>query len=320
MKLFNKLIVCIFYCLSILVFLLSIASYLGTRFRWLEITANFKLQYLLISFCLLFFWLLTRHYSWLVVSLLCSCLNLYFIVPWYFEIEQPVIDTNYESLRVIAFNVLHQNQRYSDVTRFVKNRRADIAIFLEATPPWDTELLALKKQFPYHFSAKKVQMEIYSKFPLQKTEIELYGTYRGFVISRVTLNKVNFTLIAAHAYPQVYFGLEGWRTRNRQIAAIKNISDKTKQPIILAGDLNVTMWSPQYEIAIAESRLRNARQGFGILPTQSSYMPQIPWLSIPLDHFLVSQDIIVTNTETGKDLGSDHLPILLDALIPSQKD
>ncbi len=89
-----------------------------------------------------------------------------------------------------------------------------------------------------------------------------------------------------------------------------------EQPIILAGDFNVTMWSSQYKAMIANSGLHNTRQGFGILPTQSSYFPQFSWLSIPLDHFLVSRDIVVENMKTGKPIGSDHLPIIADFLIP----
>ena len=91
---------------------------------------------------------------------------------------------------------------------------------------------------------------------------------------------------------------------------------KIDKPVIVAGDFNVTMWSSQYRKMIANSGLHNTRQGFGILPTQSSYFLDIPWLAIPLDHFLVSRDIIVENMTTGKNVGSDHLPIIVDVLIP----
>ncbi|VEP14457.1 Endonuclease/exonuclease/phosphatase [Hyella patelloides LEGE 07179] len=319
MKLFNRLIIYFFGLFSIVTFFLSIAGYLGDWNRYLEVTANFKLQYLLLSFCTFFFWLLTCRYYWLCLSLICLILNLAIIAPWYFEVQQQVIDTNYEPLRVLAFNVLHQNERYNDAIKFTQDRKVDIAIFLEATPPWDAKLLALQETFPYHFSAKKLQIEIYSKFPLKDTEIQLYGTYRGLVISQVTVGKSDFVFVATHAYPQFYYGQEGWQIRNEQLEkGIGNQLGKLDKPVIIAGDINITMWSPQYKSMIANSNLKNARQGFGILPTQSIYFPQTSWLAIPLDHFLVSQEVLVTNMETGKNIGSDHLPILLDVLIPNQ--
>ena len=334
MKLLNRLIVYFFSLLSVLLTIFSLAGNFGNWHRFLEITANFKLQYLLLSFCIFFFWLLTRRYYWLCLSLVCIVINAAVIIPWYVSPQQTVIDTEYESLRVLAFNVLHQNKRYGDAINLVKNRQTrafpcafrrrgvarqvDLATFLEATPPWDTELLALKKILPYHFSAPKLQIEIYSKYPLKNTKIKLYGTYRGLVISELNVGKSDLIFVATHAYPQVYFGNQGWRIRNAQLeSGIPNELGKLNKPVIVGGDLNVTMWSPQYKSMITKSGLKNARQGFGILPTQSTYFPDIPWLAIPLDHFLVSQDILVDNFETGENIGSDHLPILIDVLIPS---
>lgn len=320
MKLFNRLIIYIFALLSILIALFSLVGYFGNWHRYLEFTNNFKLQYLLLSCCTLFFWLLTRRSYWLLTSLVCVLINLAVIVPWYYPTQQPVIHTEYESLRVLAFNVLHQNNRYDDAIKLVQNQNVDIAVFLEATPPWNTKLLALNKILPHHFSAKKLQIEIYCKFPLEDTEIQLYGTYRGLVVSQLTVGKSDLIFVASHTYPQLYYGHQGWKIRNEQLKqGIGNQLGKLDKPVIIAGDLNVTMWSPQYKSMIANSGLQNARQGFGILPTQSNYFPQIPWLAIPLDHFLVSQNILVTNMETGRNIGSDHLPIMMDILVPNKR-
>lgn len=320
MKILKKIVILLFSLLSIFIFAASIAGYLGNYNRYLEITNNFKLQYLILSFCILFFWLFIRNYYWLLLSSLCVTLNLAAIIPWYLPIQQQVIDTQYEALRVLAFNVLHQNTRYDDAINLVTNRQVDIAVFLEATPPWDTKLTALQKILPYHFSAEKLQIEIYSKYPLDNTKVQLYGTYRGLVLSQLTVGKSNLIFVATHAYPQVYFGREGWQIRNQQLnKGIGEQLGKLKQPVIVAGDLNVTMWSPQYKSMIADSGLRNARRGFGILPTQSIYFPQIPWLAIPLDHFLVTNDILVNNMETSRNIGSDHLAIIMDVLIPLEE-
>jgi len=318
MKLLHKLNIYFFSLLSILIFLCSFAGYLDQWHRYLEFTNNFKLQYLLLSFCTLFFWLLSRKYSWLFLSAICVAINLSFIIPWYLPTQQQVQNIPYESLRVLSFNVLHyHNDRYDDAIELVEKSQADIAVFQEAVEPWDEELLKLKKIFPYHVSTPKLQIEIYSKYPLQNTEVQLYGTYRGLVISQISVNKTDFVFIAAHTYPQLYYGHEGWQIRNEQLEeGMGTQLAKIEQSIIVAGDFNVTMWSSQYKAMISNSGLHNTRQGFGILPTQSSYFPQFSWLSIPLDYFLVSKNIVVENMETGRHVGSDHLPIIVDVLIP----
>jgi endonuclease/exonuclease/phosphatase family metal-dependent hydrolase len=39
-------------------------------------------------------------------------------------------------------------------------------------------------------------------------------------------------------------------------------------------------------------------------------------LMIPIDHCLVSSDIRVITLRTGRNIGSDHLPIIVDMVIP----
>ena len=316
--LFYRLSIYIFSVLSILIFLCSLAGYLDHWNFYLEYTANFKLQYLLFSFFTLIFWLLVRNYYWLFFSSIFVAINFSLIIPWYFPAQKQFQNIPYESLRILSFNVLHyHNERYDDAIKLVKNKNVDIAVFLEATEPWDKKLLNLKKELPYHLSTPKLQIEIYSKYPLEDTKVKLYGTYRGLVISQISLNKSNFVFVATHAYPQSYYGNEGWQIRNAQLEQGIGIQlGKIDKPVIVAGDLNVTMWSSQYKSMIANSGLKNTRQGFGVLPTQSRYFLHIPCLAIPLDHFLVSKNIVVKNMETGKPIGSDHLPIIVDLLIP----
>lgn len=76
------------------------------------------------------------------------------------------------------------------------------------------------------------------------------------------------------------------------------------------------MWSPFYHSLIKRSGLQNARQGFGILPTNSGIVPQFAALSAPIDHCFISPDIQVKKFRLSKAIGSDHLPIVAELLIP----
>jgi endonuclease/exonuclease/phosphatase family metal-dependent hydrolase len=100
-------------------------------------------------------------------------------------------------------------------------------------------------------------------------------------------------------------------------------------PVVIAGDLNITMWSPYYKRFISKTGLRNARQGFGILPSwpvkttyphYSKIPPFMSWLiSIPIDHCLISPELKVSKIRTGANVNSDHLPLIIDLVIPKEK-
>jgi endonuclease/exonuclease/phosphatase (EEP) superfamily protein YafD len=311
--------------LSILTLSLSLAGYLGKVNMYCEFVSGYKLQLLLIALGCLIYFLLVLNKFWIVLSLFCVLLNLGEILPWYFN--QPKI-TNVEQqypLKVFSYNVLWSNQQYAKAVSLVNQEQPDIAVFLEAVPNWQEKLTALASNYPYHISTPKLEIEIYSKLPLNNPEIKLYGTYRGLVIADLKISdreaylKGNRSIkfVATHAYPQLYYGFAGWQIRNQQLeTGIGKYAQTLEQPLIIIGDLNVSMWSPFYHSLIKLSGLHNARQGFGVLPTNSGIAPQFAALSAPIDHCLVSSDIQVKSFRLGKAIGSDHLPIIAELLIP----
>ena len=308
-----------FLALSILATALSLAGYLGRLNLYLEFASGYKLQFLVLGLCSLFYFGLTRKKIGMIISLFCVLLNLAEILPWY--VSKPTITNieSYEPLKVVSYNVLWNNKQYGKAIALIETEQPDIAIFQEAQERWHKALTPLKTDYPHHISASKLEIEVYSKLPLTNIKIELYGTYRGLVICDLQIGNNNLKFIATHAYPQLYYGREGWEIRNRHLEiGIGEYVKNLEKPVIIAGDLNVSMWSPFYRSLINKSGLHNARQGFGILPSQSVIAPQFAILSAPIDHCLVSPEIKVNNFKTGQDIGSDHLPIIADLLVPSK--
>ena len=121
------------------------------------------------------------------------------------------------------------------------------------------------------------------------------------------VNGKKFRLLGTHPAPPVNKELLDFR--NDQIQEIGDFKVKQSVPVILAGDLNITMWSSYYQKFIEDTGLKNARKGFGILP---SWPTMLSVMMIPLDHFLYSPEFKVIDIRTAGSIGSDHLPVIAE--------
>ena len=103
-------------------------------------------------------------------------------------------------------------------------------------------------------------------------------------------------------------GGQFYSDRNEQLAFIAELFEGREGTQVLVGDLNASMWDINYRALEDETGLRNARTGFGIVPTWPTFMP---FAMIPIDHILVSDDVSVVELRSGPRIGSDHLPLIV---------
>jgi endonuclease/exonuclease/phosphatase (EEP) superfamily protein YafD len=291
--------------------LFSIVGYLGKLNIFFELSSHFKLQYVLVGFStFIFFALLRSKNRWLLVSAFCIIINLAEIVPWYFPAPAWAGATPGQNLRVLHSNVLTSNRRYSDVISLVKAEQPDIAVFVEVSTSWAKELSVLSEMFPYYSQqqeSEKFGSAIYSKLPLENASVKAFSKRRKSLLADVKFQGKIISLILVH--PTVPIKQQSFIERNKQLAAIGEYAAQVKNPLIVVGDFNTTMWSPFYTNMVKTAKLRNARSGFGILPTWPTFLPLA---YIPIDHFLVSKEICVLKIRTGRNVGSDHLPLITD--------
>ncbi|MEG4530257.1 endonuclease/exonuclease/phosphatase family protein [Microcoleus sp. D2_18a_D3] len=293
---------------------LSIVGYLGEFNIFFELSSHFKLQYLVVGFSTFIFFALVRSKKiWLLVSAFCIIINLAEILPWYFPAPAVAGATPGHNLRILHSNVLRANRRYSEVISLVKAEQPDLAVFVEVNSTWAKQLSVLSEIFPYSSTQQESERfgsAIYSKLPLENSSVKAFSNQRKSLAADVKFQGKIITLILAH--PTVPIKQESFINRNKQLAAIGEYAAQVKNPLIVVGDLNTTMWSPFYKNMVKTGNLRNARSGFGILPTWPTFMPLA---YIPIDHFLVSKEIGVLKIRTGRNVGSDHLPLITDLVI-----
>jgi endonuclease/exonuclease/phosphatase (EEP) superfamily protein YafD len=93
----------------------------------------------------------------------------------------------------------------------------------------------------------------------------------------------------------------------------------TNQKILL-GDFNDTIWSYHHARMLEQTKLVNVRtraKSF-IVPSWPTWMMLKP-LMIPIDQCLISPNIWVSSVKTGRDIGSDHLPLEVKLLFAPKK-
>jgi endonuclease/exonuclease/phosphatase (EEP) superfamily protein YafD len=290
---------------------------MGDVHQGFELTSHFKLQYLLVAFaCLLVF--VTLHAWWSALLACFTCvLNLVMVLPWYIPQPQASLTQPYDPVKILFANVESANKNFSDFISFVVEENPHVLIIQEATESWIDRLRVLQERFPYEKALPRpwgVGIALYSRIPVERFDVIALGSERvPGLLARLTGGGGALSVVTVHPRPP--HRRHDFRERNIQLREAAAVVQSLPAPKILVGDLNTSLWSPYYARLIRQTGLYNARKGFGLRPTWPAFMP---WrvLMIPIDHCLVSPDIGVLNMRTGRNIGSDHLPIVVDIVIP----
>ncbi len=220
------------------------------------------------------------------------------------------------SLRLLLANVHYSNQDHERVLRLVSETRPDVFIAQEVNARWMDALQALAAAYP-HVCARPRQgafgVVAFSRLPLDEAAVTYEGSEdRPTLVLRLTVDGSPLSIVATH--PLNPLDPRWFPKRNEQLTAVGDLVAGLPGPAILIGDLNTTMWSPWYGRLEAAAGLRNARSRMGLLPSWPSALPAM--LRIPIDQCLVSEGVTVRDVRLGPAIGSDHLPLVVDVVLP----
>jgi endonuclease/exonuclease/phosphatase (EEP) superfamily protein YafD len=301
----------------IAVFLCSMAGFIGRVHHYVELTSHFKLQYLIVALSGLVVFVVLHAWWSAILAFVTVCINLAVLLPWYVPQPQIPLGRPHSLVRLLFANVESSNQNFSDFIGLAREENPDVLIIQEATVPWVEHLKVLEERFPYAKVLPRpggLGLALYSSLPVERFDVMALGRERvPGILARLPLRGGMLSIATVHPRPPLrrhYF-----RHRNEQLHDAASVVQALPAPKILVGDFNTSLWSPYYAQLIRQTDLHDARQGFGLLPTWPAFM-RLPLLMIPIDHCLVSPDISVIKMRTGRNIGSDHLPLIVDMVIP----
>jgi len=296
--------------------LFTVLSVFASLFLLGELLVHFKVFYLLGAAASAGAFALGRRWRWLVFAAVLVAIHLPGVVVWYLPAPDTPAGLVESNLRIVTANLLKSNLKHDLFLEFIADADPDIIFIQEIDDAWAVSLRALEEAYPYSEllpSPGDFGIALFSRIPLDPVEIVYYtDSVLPWVHAGLTVNGRHLSVLSYHTWPPV--SRERLETRDGDLDFLAKYVADAEDLVLVAGDFNVTPWSPSYKKMIRASGLKNARRGFGVKPTWAAIPSPIALL--PLDHVLLSPEIAVKSLRVGPRIGSDHRPLIVDLAVP----
>ena len=206
------------------------------------------------------------------------------------------------AVSIVFANVLCDNREFDRVPDMVRAQAPDLFVASETTPEWMTHLDTLRDRYPYRFYAGPGIFGIaaYARRPF---------TARVFRIGRhqMPLGRLEFddmVVLVAHPQPPARRGLTA---ENRAyLETLARLALASPKPVILAGDLNATLWSHSMKPLVGIGMQWPAGSGL-----TDSWPVGRPYMMIQIDQIL-TRGAVAGSWRVLPGVGSDHFPVRAD--------
>ncbi len=287
---------------------------LGSWSWWLDLFSHFRLQHLAVSVVALVWFAWRRHRMGSGFALATLLLNAALLIFTGWPLSNDRIMPG-ARLRVVSLNVLTSNHRKNDALAFLRSSNADVIFAMEVDAAWVAALQPLTKSHPHHLIEPREDnfgVALYSKLPPHELRLLDVGSIGlPSVMAKMTHEGESFTLIATHPLPPT--SAENSALRDEQLRDIAKVASSLSGPVLLIGDLNVTPSSHGMNILRNNSALDFHSTQHPWSPTWQTGTP----FAISIDHALTTLPLVITARTVGPDVGSDHLPLLVEVGILS---
>ena len=292
---------------AILTVVFSIVTALPVDHFGIQLFTHFKVHYLVVSVLLCVALAMLRQPVYVAGLVIAVGLNASLVIPWYVPDSASAGTTQ---LTILQANVLSSNTEHQRLFDLLDKEAPDVVLLQEVSPQWLIALDALRQSYPYSYAEARegsFGIALFSRVPFASAS-HVDSPPSGYPTIVATLDLQGAALHVVSTHPMIPMSPQLYSDRNEQLESIAALFEDLHSPQVLVADLNASMWDIHYRSLEETTGLRNARTGFGVVPTWPTFMP---FAMIPIDHVLVSDDISVVEMRTGPRIGSDHLPLLV---------
>jgi endonuclease/exonuclease/phosphatase (EEP) superfamily protein YafD len=298
----------------ILIVLLGAVSLVSLfrRSHWpVELLTHFRPQLIVAGLggtvlCLM----LGGRWEWALISLGIALVN-HGALPAPRRIKPDAALAASPGLTIVWANVWQKRAALERTLDWAKAEGADLILIGEHPVVDPAEMLA--GDYPHRLdtgAAPKrryaVRIVAYSRTPLEDGAVHAGPgpNLRPILTFAVTVAGKVLNIIAAHPVPP--FGKRLTLEREKHIAML---AEHAREPFVVAGDFNVTPWSPGFQ------EIPGRRVGaYLFTPT---WLSNIPLLGLPIDHIMLSPALKASAYRVAGSTGSDHRAILTRVHFPT---
>jgi len=219
-----------------------------------------------------------------------------------------------EPLRVVSYNIRESNREGGEILEYLRSLDADIVLLMEISEKWHRRLRALEEVYPYQVQEIRPGaqgMWLLSRHPIG--DLDEAGVaesqFSPYISVAIDCPAGLVRFIGIH--PSVPIASSSAKRRNEQLKVVREIAAASEVPVVLAGDFNCTPFSGHFLNLLERGRLKDSAIGFGFKNTWHR-----TWSVLPIDHVLVSKEVIVSNRMLGPRMGSDHHPVIVELHLP----
>lgn len=291
----------------------TVAALCAKAWWGFELFSHFRPQYaaLQLPLCAALFALGRRRVAAALALALVP--NVWPLVP-YLSGAAPAIAAGGKPIVLLSANVEWRNTSSERLLEMIRAESPDAVLVVEYTESWRERLEPLFASYPHRVlrpSAPRSDDEgfgiaLLSRLPLRDARVIRLESTAAIDATLVAAGG-ELRLIGVHLRPPTS---ARWAAeRNRQLDALARLVDETDGPLAVAGDFNLSPYSPYFSELLRAARLRDSRAGSGPDFTWPSFLPV---LGIPIDHVLVTPEVRGAAYRRLGPFGSDHYPIVVE--------
>ena len=285
------------------------------RLHWtFDLFSHFIIQYAIGGLVLAL--ILASFNKW-PLAVLCFAV---FVLSAY-EIYQrfPIVTSVHgeKHVTIAQYNRLYHNHNYDGMLDWLRknSNEFDVVSIQEITEKAVQELQKVNDIYPYRFPAAKTpgtDAYLLSRHPILESE---FITNNADVPTALGLRIVTetpaglVTIYSIHTHTPMSKRMQLQRN-SELIGMADKISKDSSQNIIFVGDWNITPFSPHFGKILNISGLNNEYTS-RLLPVTWPSFFILPFLKIPIDHAIASDNLKLVKKTTDISNGSDHQSMII---------
>lgn len=229
-----------------------------------------------------------------------------------------------ERIRLLSANLYVENPDPAPFVALLTREQPDIVVTQETRPHFvqairGAGIYPFENADPLYSTDDK---KVFSRYPIREQSQldDLPGRRTGRHAMRLVIESPAGPVVLYAVHPDTPRSVSQWHERNAYIerlaAALRDEPDDAM--VVVAGDWNLPAYSPYFRQFFADTGYRFASPGFWLPVTR--FAPRLArwgYFGSTIDHVAVSPNVRVTKWKRGRDIGSNHLPVIADLALPS---